>query len=43
MWRVAKILLIVLLPLLWGLGSDFFFALIRKKDDDAGAPSGAGG
>jgi len=30
MWQVAKLLLMVLLPLAWGLGSDHLFALVRK-------------
>ena len=33
MWQVAKLLLMVLLPLAWGLGSDYLFALVRKDRD----------
>ncbi len=30
MWLIAKLLLMVLLPLAWGLGSDWIFAKIRR-------------
>ena len=31
MWQIVKILLMILLPLAWGVGSDFVFAKLSSR------------
>ena len=30
-WKIAKLLLMILLPLAWGVGSDFVFARLQRN------------
>lgn len=31
MWQSLKILVMIMLPLVWGLGSDYLFARLRSR------------
>jgi len=40
-WEIVRILLMILLPLAWGLGSDFVFAKLRHGKAPAKGTGGA--
>jgi len=41
MWYIIKLLLIVVMPFVWGIGSDYVFARIQNRKRREEQPTGA--
>jgi cbb3-type cytochrome oxidase subunit 3 len=37
-WKAIEIALLIVLPLVWGLGVEYLFRRIRRRDNDREAP-----